>query len=84
VGSMDRPVWWDEETAAVAVHRTECTLATRSHYRYTIKQYFYKIGKNCILEDIYLHQQDDVMYPLLVTSQHFTGLVIPALAGPTG
>jgi hypothetical protein len=42
---MDLPVWWDEETAAVVVHRTECTLATRSHYRYTIKQYFYKIGK---------------------------------------
>jgi hypothetical protein len=30
VGSMDHPVWWDEETA-VAVDRTECTLAARSH-----------------------------------------------------
>jgi hypothetical protein len=31
VGSMDCPVWWDEETAAVAVmDRTECTLAARS------------------------------------------------------
>jgi hypothetical protein len=47
--------------------------------------------KNCILKDIYLHHQDDVMLALhhvlhhiLVTSQCFIGLVIPALAGPTG
>jgi hypothetical protein len=31
VGSMDHPVWWDEEMKAAAVHRTECILATRSH-----------------------------------------------------
>jgi hypothetical protein len=48
VGSMDRPVWWDEET--VAVHCTKCTLAARSHYRYAIKQYFYKIGKIAYLK----------------------------------
>jgi hypothetical protein len=31
VGSMDRPVQWDEETAvAVAMGHMECTLATRS------------------------------------------------------
>jgi hypothetical protein len=60
VGPMDRPVWWDEETAAVVVHRMECTLIVRSHYRYTVKQYFYKIKKNaylkiftCIIEMIY-------------------------------
>jgi hypothetical protein len=29
VGSIDRLVWWDEEM--VAVDRTECTLAVRSH-----------------------------------------------------
>jgi hypothetical protein len=29
-GSMDHPVWWDEETAAAAAHHTECTLAARS------------------------------------------------------
>jgi hypothetical protein len=27
-GLMDRPVWWDEETAAM--DRTECKLAIRS------------------------------------------------------
>jgi hypothetical protein len=52
---MDRSVWWDEETAAVVAHYTECTLAARSCYRYAFKQYFYKIRKNYILEDIYLH-----------------------------
>jgi hypothetical protein len=31
VGSMDHLVWWDEETAAAAVNRKECTLAARSH-----------------------------------------------------
>jgi hypothetical protein len=40
--------------------------------------------ENCILEDIYLHHRDDVPHPLLVTSQCFIGLVIPALAAPTG
>jgi hypothetical protein len=40
--------------------------------------------KNCILEDIYLHHQDDVLHPLLLTLQHFVGLVVLALAGPTG
>jgi hypothetical protein len=30
-GSIDHPVWWDEEMAAALAHRTECTLATRSH-----------------------------------------------------
>jgi hypothetical protein len=29
VGSMDHPVWWDEEM--VVVDRTECTHAIRSH-----------------------------------------------------
>jgi hypothetical protein len=38
----------------VAVHRTECTIAARSRYRYTVKQYFHKMEKNCILKDIYL------------------------------
>jgi hypothetical protein len=55
--------------------------------RYVVKQYFYRIGKNCIIEDIYLHHQDDVLHPL-VTLKHFIGLVvlalvIPALVGPT-
>jgi hypothetical protein len=68
----------------VAVHRTECTIAARSRYRYTVKQYFHKIGKNCILKDIYLHHRDDVLQPFLVTSQHFISLVILALAGLTG
>jgi hypothetical protein len=47
VGSMDFPVRWDEETVAVAAtaHRIECTIAVRRHYRYVVKQYFYKIGK---------------------------------------
>jgi hypothetical protein len=40
--------------------------------------------KNCILEDIYVHHRDDVLHPLLVTSQRFIGLVIPALVGSTG
>jgi hypothetical protein len=31
VGSMDHPVWWDEEMAVAIAHRMECTLATRSH-----------------------------------------------------
>jgi hypothetical protein len=45
VGSMDHPVWWDEETAAVVAHRTECTLAATSRYRYAVKQYFIKLKK---------------------------------------
>jgi hypothetical protein len=56
---MDHPVWWDEEMV-VAAHRMECTLAAISHYRYAVKQYFYKIGKiaylkifNCIIEMMY-------------------------------
>jgi hypothetical protein len=40
--------------------------------------------ENCILKDIYLHHRDDVLHPLLVTSQHFIGLVILAMVGPTG
>jgi hypothetical protein len=59
--------------------------------RYAIKQYFYKIGKKYILEDSYLHHQDDVLlalhqvlHYLLVTSQRFIVLVVPALAGLTG
>jgi hypothetical protein len=47
---MDCPVWWDEETMVAAVQRMECTLAARSHYRYVVKQYFYKIGKNTYLK----------------------------------
>jgi hypothetical protein len=57
---MDRPVWWNEETTAVAAHHTECTLAARSCYRYVVEQYFYKIGKiaylkifTCIIEMMY-------------------------------
>jgi hypothetical protein len=34
-------------------------------------------------KDIYLHHQDDILHPLLMTSQHFIGLVVLALAGPT-
>jgi hypothetical protein len=56
---MDRSVWWDEETALMT-HHTECTLAARSHYRYTVKQYLYKIGKiaylkifTCIIKMMY-------------------------------
>jgi hypothetical protein len=44
--------------------------------------------EKCILEYSYLHHQDDVLlvlhlvlHHLLVTSQHFIILVIPALAG---
>jgi hypothetical protein len=40
--------------------------------------------ENCILKDIYLHHRDDVLYPLLMTSQYFINLAILALAGPTG
>jgi hypothetical protein len=40
--------------------------------------------EKCILKDIYLHHRDDILHPLLVTLQHFIGLVVPALAGPTG
>jgi hypothetical protein len=57
---MDRPVWWDEETAVAMMHRTKCTLAVRSRYRYAVKQYFYKIRKiaylkifTCIIEMMY-------------------------------
>jgi hypothetical protein len=59
VGLIDQPVWWDEETT-VAAHHTECTLAARTCYRYTVKKYFYKIGKiiylkifTCIIEMMY-------------------------------
>jgi hypothetical protein len=44
---------------------------------------FIKLEK-CILQDIYLHHRDDVLHPLLVMSQRFVGLVIPALTGLTG
>jgi hypothetical protein len=40
--------------------------------------------KKCILEDIYLHHQDDVLHPLLVTLQCFIGLVVLALVELTG
>jgi hypothetical protein len=50
VGSMDHPVWWDEEAAAVAAHCTKCTLTARSPYRYAVKQYFYKITKIAYLK----------------------------------
>jgi hypothetical protein len=60
VGSMDCPVWWDEETVAVVMYHMECTLATRSRYRYTVKLYFYKIRKiaymkifTCIIKIMY-------------------------------
>jgi hypothetical protein len=52
--------------------------------KYTVKQYLYKIRKNCILKDIYLYHHDDVLHPLLVISQCFISLVILALVGPTG
>jgi hypothetical protein len=52
--------------------------------KYTVEQYLYKIGKNCILEDIYMYHRDDVLHPLLMTLQHFVGLVVPALEGLTG
>jgi hypothetical protein len=42
---MDHLVWWNEETVAAVVYRTECTLVVRSHYRYTVKQYFYENRK---------------------------------------
>jgi hypothetical protein len=47
---MDCPMWWDEETVTTVVHRTECTIAARSCYRYAINQYFYKIRKNTYLK----------------------------------
>jgi hypothetical protein len=40
--------------------------------------------KNCILKEIYLHDRDDVLHPLLMTLQHFIGFIVSALAGPTG
>jgi hypothetical protein len=43
VGSMDRPVWWDEETTAVVTH-------TVPVIKYAVKQYFYKIGKIAYLK----------------------------------
>jgi hypothetical protein len=36
------------------------------------------------LKIFYLYHQDDVLHPLLVTSQRFVSLVILALAGLTG
>jgi hypothetical protein len=42
---MDHPVWWDEETTTVVVHCTVCTLVVTNHYRYVVKEYFYKIAK---------------------------------------
>jgi hypothetical protein len=47
--------------------------------------------ENCMLEDSYLHHQDDVLlalhhvlHHLLVMSQCFIILVVPTLVGPTG
>jgi hypothetical protein len=31
VGSMDRPMLWDDEMVVVVAHRTECTIAASSH-----------------------------------------------------
>jgi hypothetical protein len=42
---MDHLVWWNEETVAAVVYRTECTLVVRSRYRYAVKQYFYENRK---------------------------------------
>jgi hypothetical protein len=36
------------------------------------------------LKIFYLYHRDDVLHPLLVKSQRFIGLVVLALAGPTG
>jgi hypothetical protein len=87
---MDRLVWWDEETAAVVVHRTECTFL-QEVVRYVVNQYFYKIGKNCILDDSYLHHRDYVLvalhlvlHHLLVMSQCIIRFVVSALAGLIG
>jgi hypothetical protein len=44
---------------------------------------FIKLEK-IILEDIYLHNRDDVLHPLIMMSQHFVSLVVLALAGLTG
>jgi hypothetical protein len=42
---MEHSVWWVEEIVAEVAHHTKCTLATRSHYGYAVKQYFDKIIK---------------------------------------
>jgi hypothetical protein len=39
----------------VAVHRTECTIAARSRYRYTVKQYFHKMEKIAYLKIFTCH-----------------------------
>jgi hypothetical protein len=59
VGSMDRPVWWDEETTVAAMHYMECTLPAIS-LKYMVKQYLYKIRKiaymkifTCIIKMMY-------------------------------
>jgi hypothetical protein len=80
MGSMDHPVWWDEKTSA-AVHRTvypcyKKLLGTQ------VSNICMKL-ENCILKNIYLHHRDDVLHPLLLTSQRFIGLVVPALARST-
>jgi hypothetical protein len=51
--------------------------------KYTVKQYLYEIRKIVYLKIFYLYHQDDILHPLLMTSQRLVGLVIPALAGPT-
>jgi hypothetical protein len=50
--------------------------------KYMLSNIYIKL-ENCILEDIYLYHRDDVLHSLLVMSQRYVGLVVPAMAGPT-
>jgi hypothetical protein len=52
--------------------------------KYAVKQYLYEIGKIAYLKIFYLYHQDSVLHPLLVMLLCFIGLVVLALAGPTG
>jgi hypothetical protein len=52
--------------------------------KYAVKQYLYEIGKIDYLKIFYQYHRDDVLHPLLMMSQHFVGLVVPALVEPTG
>jgi hypothetical protein len=59
MGLMDRPVWWDKETTAAAMHHMECTLPAIS-LKYMVKQYLNKIRKiaylkifTCIIKMMY-------------------------------